>query len=170
MRGSSRLLAVAVILVVAIAAVLGFYLWRQWQATRPLPPPQAPVELPDSFTIDDVPVQSPDLELHLVGMRGTVHPDYTDWACLLECREREGCHATVEVRVEYRSATWARRRAALRTVLRMPMPTTFGCSCWSAARRSTGMPRCVSARERTKRILRGGFQSNAPIFCRAPTR
>jgi hypothetical protein len=103
MRGSSRLLAVAVLLAVVIAAVLGFYLWQQWQATRPLPPPQAPVELPDSFTIDDVPVQSPDLELHLVGMRGTVHPDYTDWACLLECREREGCHATVEVRVEYRS-------------------------------------------------------------------
>jgi hypothetical protein len=37
-------------------------------------------------------------------MRGTVHPDYTDWACLLECRERGGCHATVEVRVAYRSS------------------------------------------------------------------
>ena len=60
-------------------------------------------ELPDAFTVDDVPVESPDLELHLVGMRGTVHPGYTDWACLLECRERGGCHATVEVRVEYRS-------------------------------------------------------------------
>jgi hypothetical protein len=104
MRGSSRLLAVAILLVVAVAAALGFYLWRQWAADRPLPPPQPPVELPDSFTIDDVAVQSPDLDLHLVGMRGTVHPDYTDWACLLECRERGGCHATVEVRVAYRSS------------------------------------------------------------------
>jgi hypothetical protein len=103
MRGSSRLLAVAILLVVVLAAVLGYYLWRQWEATRPLPPPKPPVELPDSFEVEDVPVQSPQLALHLVGMRGTVHPDYTDWACLLECREREGCHATVEVRVEYRS-------------------------------------------------------------------
>jgi hypothetical protein len=104
MRGSSRPLAVAVLLVVAIAAVLGFYLWRQWQATRPLPPPQSPVTLPDSISVEDVPVQSPNLDINLVGMRGTVNPGYTDWACLLECREREGCHVTVEVRIEYRSS------------------------------------------------------------------
>jgi hypothetical protein len=103
MRGSSRLLAVAMVLVVALAAAIGYYLWRQWQATRPLPPPKPPVELPDSFSVDDVPVQSPQMALNLVGMRGTVHADYTDWSCLVECREREGCHATVEVRVEYRS-------------------------------------------------------------------
>ena len=104
MRGSSRLLAVFIILAVVLAVVVGFYLWRQWVATRPLPPPQAPVEMPDAFSIDDVPLQSPQLALSLVGMRGTVYPEYTYWACLLECREREGCHATVEVRIESRSA------------------------------------------------------------------
>lgn len=103
MASGSRLLTVAILIAVAFAAALGFYLWRQWDASRPLPPPQAPVEVPDSIPIDNVPVSSPNLELNLIGMRGTVHPDYTDWACLLECREREGCDAVVEVRVEYRS-------------------------------------------------------------------
>ena len=40
MRGSSRLLAVAILLAVVVAAALGYYLWRQWEATRPLPPPK----------------------------------------------------------------------------------------------------------------------------------
>jgi hypothetical protein len=109
MKGSSRLLAVAILLAVALAAALGVYLWRQWVAGRPLPPPKPPVEIPDSISVEDVPVQSPDLELSLVGMRGTVNPGYTDWACLLECRERQGCHASVEVRVEYRSLGEPRR-------------------------------------------------------------
>lgn len=103
MATSSRLLTVAILIAVALAAVLGWYLWRQWEAERPLPPPQAPVEIPDSIPVEDVPVTSPDIDLNLIGMRGTVHPDYTDWACLLECRERQGCNAIVEVRVEYRS-------------------------------------------------------------------
>jgi hypothetical protein len=103
MAGSSRLLTVAILIAVALAAALGIYLWRQWDAQRPLPPPQAPVEVPDSIPVENVPVTSPGIELNLIGMRGTVHPTYTDWACLLECREREGCDAIVEVRVEYRS-------------------------------------------------------------------
>jgi hypothetical protein len=103
MTNSSRLLTVVILIAVALAAALGFYLWRQWDASRPLPPPQAPIEVLDSISVENVPVTSPDLDLNLIGMRGTVHPTYTDWACLLECRERDGCNAIVEARVEYRS-------------------------------------------------------------------
>jgi hypothetical protein len=103
MANSSRLLTVAILIAVALAAALGVYLWRQMEVERPLPPPQAPVEVPDSIPVENVPVTSPDLDLLLMGMRGTVHPTYTDWACLLECREPKGCNAIVEVRVEYRS-------------------------------------------------------------------
>jgi hypothetical protein len=109
MKGSSRLLAVAVLLVVAVAVVVGFYLWQRRAEERPLPPPKPPVEVPDAIPVDDIPIQSPDLDIHLVGMRGTAHPDYTDWACLLECRERKGCRASVEVRIEYRSLGEPRR-------------------------------------------------------------
>ena len=102
MTGNSRVLVVAVLLIVAVVAAVGLYLWRGRDVPPPLPEPTQ-VHVPDAIPVEDVAVESPDLELELRAMRGTVNPTFTDWMCLLECREREGCRADVEVKVEYRS-------------------------------------------------------------------
>jgi len=97
MANRRTLLAVAVI--VAAVIIVGLWLWR---ANAPLPEPKS-VTVPDAIPVEKVELASPDLEVLLVGMRGTVNPDYTDWACLLECREREGCRADIQLTVEYQS-------------------------------------------------------------------
>jgi hypothetical protein len=102
MTGNSRVLVIAVLLVVAIIAAAGLYLWKGREQAPPLPEPQQ-VNVPDSIPIEAVAVASPDLDIELRAMRGTVREGFTDWMCLLECREREGCRAEVQVRVEYRS-------------------------------------------------------------------
>ena len=95
MARRSLWLAAAVVLAAALlAAVL---LWRGCRHEPPIGPPA-------DFVADSVTLVSPDLELGLVSVRGIVHPGYTDWACLLECRERGGCRADVKLLVEYRSA------------------------------------------------------------------
>jgi hypothetical protein len=55
------------------------------------------------FVADQVKLESPELELELESVRGTVHPGYTDWACLLRCEERAGCRADVRLHISYRS-------------------------------------------------------------------
>ena len=55
-------------------------------------------------SVDGVELASPDLEVELLSARGTVHPGYTEWACVFECREQAGCHADVELEVTYLSA------------------------------------------------------------------
>jgi hypothetical protein len=102
MTGNSRLLAVAALLIVTVVAAVGLYLWLGREEPTPLPEPQQ-VNVPDSIPVEEVAVQSPDLDVELRAMRGTVKAGYTDWMCLLECRERDGCRADVEVKVEYRS-------------------------------------------------------------------
>jgi hypothetical protein len=44
----------------------------------------------------------------MVSVRGIVHPAYTDWACLLECRDNRGCRADVKLEILYRSNGEAR--------------------------------------------------------------
>ena len=61
------------------------------------------------FLARDVLVVSPDLEVELISVGGTAHPGYTDWSCLLECRESAGCRAGVELVVDYVSAGEKRR-------------------------------------------------------------
>jgi hypothetical protein len=102
MTGKSRLPAVAAILIITVAAAVALYLWLGREERAPLPEPQK-VNVPDSIPVEKVAVQSPDLDVELRAMRGTVKTGYTDWMCLLECRERDGCRADVEVKVEYRS-------------------------------------------------------------------
>jgi hypothetical protein len=97
-----RILAVGAAVVVVVVAVVVFLVWRAPSARRQ-GAPRPTVIVPDSIPVDNVTVVSPDLAIELVAMRGTVHPEYTDWACILECRERDGCRADVEVAVEYRS-------------------------------------------------------------------
>lgn len=83
--------------VVAVAA--GLLLWR---GCRHEPPPPSAVPAAD-FVDESARLVSPDLELELVAVRGLVHPAYTDWACLLICRERRGCRADVKLEIRYRS-------------------------------------------------------------------
>jgi hypothetical protein len=52
---------------------------------------------------EDVQLTSPDLDVELLSARGTVHPGYTEWACVFECREQAGCHADVELEIAYLS-------------------------------------------------------------------
>jgi hypothetical protein len=102
MAGYSRILAVAVLLIVAVVAAVGLYLL--WGRNQPPPlPERQQVNVPDAIPVDEVTVESPDLDVELRAMRGIVKPGYTDWMCLLECREREGCRADVQITVEYRS-------------------------------------------------------------------
>ena len=95
MTRRSLWLAAAVVAVAVLAAVL---VWRGCRHDAPLP--SGP---PADFADDSVTLVSPDLELELVSVRGLVHPAYTDWACLLVCRERRGCHADVKLEIRYRS-------------------------------------------------------------------
>lgn len=83
--------------VVAVAA--GLLLWRGCRH-EPAPPSAVPAT---DFVDESARLVSPDLDLELVAVRGLVHPAYTDWACLLECRERRGCRADVKLEIRYRS-------------------------------------------------------------------
>ena len=88
------LIAAAVVLVVAA-------IFLYWRGCRPAPP--APEEVARDFLVDGVSVDSPDLAVGPATVRGIVHPAYTDWSCLLECRETDGCRAEVQLVVTYRS-------------------------------------------------------------------
>jgi len=90
---------VAAVVVTILAAVL---LWRGFQSAR------VPPEIP-SFAQEEVTATSPDLAISEALVRGTVHPGYTDWVCLLECLEPEGCRADLRVVVDYRSGGDAQR-------------------------------------------------------------
>lgn len=91
-RRALWLAAAAVLVAVALAVLVA-------RGCRPGPPGP-----PADFSEDGVRLVSPEIDLVLVSVRGTAHPSYTDWACLLECREARGCGADVKLVVEYRSA------------------------------------------------------------------
>lgn len=96
MAKNSRWLAVPVLLVVVVVLVL---VWRGCCSDDARPP-----AVPGEFEVDTITFTSPDLDLELLSVRTTDHPGYTDWACLVECRELGGCQADLRVRVVYRAA------------------------------------------------------------------
>jgi len=87
-------LAAAAAVIAVVAALL---LWRGCR-----PEPAGP---PADFASDAVRLVSPDLELEMVSVRGVAHPAYTDWSCLLACRESRGCRADVKLEIRYRSGS-----------------------------------------------------------------
>jgi len=89
------LLVVAIVLF-AVAAILLY-----WRGCRTAPP--EPTEVARDFLVEGVTVVSPDLAVGPAMVRGTVHPGYTDWACLFECREPDGCRAEVQMVISYLS-------------------------------------------------------------------
>ncbi len=86
--------AVGLVFVVALAL-----LWRACRPGEDGPPPT-----PTGFASEKVRLNSPDLDLELLEVRGTVNPGYTDWACVFSCREDGGCRAETRVRILYISA------------------------------------------------------------------
>ena len=94
MASRTRWLAVAA---VGVAVLVALLIWRGCRDGR------MAADAPQDFGAGGVPVTSPDLAVSDALVRGTVHPDYTDWSCILECREPEGCHAEVQLTITYLS-------------------------------------------------------------------
>ena len=94
MAGRARWLAVAAVGIAVLAAIL---VWRAGRDGRDAD------DDPQTFDVGSVTVASPELAVGDALVRGTVYPEYTDWSCVFECREPEGCHAEVQLTVTYRS-------------------------------------------------------------------
>jgi hypothetical protein len=94
-RVSRPLLAIAALLVVALVVVVAL------RASRRSPGPAASPAA--SFSTASVPVESPDLALEVVEVRGDLHEGYMDWVCLVRCKAPEGCRADLRATVFYRS-------------------------------------------------------------------
>jgi hypothetical protein len=90
----TRWLAVAA---VGVVIVVGFLIWRAGRDGRGAGGDS------QSFDVGTVPIASPELAVSDALIRGTVHPEYTAWSCVFECREPEGCHAEVLMTITYRS-------------------------------------------------------------------
>ena len=100
---ASRPLVVAATVAVAIIVVVGLWLWRSDGApSEPVGPQQEAA--PEDFRYEEARLVSPDLKVELTEVFGTVHDEYVDWACILECRNPDGCHADVQLVVDYRSS------------------------------------------------------------------
>ena len=94
MASRTRWLAVAA---VGVAVLVALLVWRGCRDGR------MAADAPQTFGVGSVPVVSPELAVSDALVRGTVHPDYTDWSCILECREPDGCHAEVQLTIAYMS-------------------------------------------------------------------
>ena len=103
MAGRSRALAVAATVAAAIIVALGLWLWRS-DSEPPAPSGTQQTAVPEDFSFEEARLVSPDLKVELTEIFGTVHNEYTDWACILECRNSEGCHADAQLVVESRSS------------------------------------------------------------------
>ena len=100
---AGRTLVIAATVAVAIIVVVGLWLWRSDSAPSVPAGPQQ-VAVPENFSFEKARLVSPDLKVELTEIFGTVHNDFTDWACILECRSSDGCHADAELVVEYLSS------------------------------------------------------------------
>jgi len=94
----TRWLALAAVAAVAVAAVVVVAIIIQRGCRRA--PIQGPVDV-RAFSFDNVPVESPDLAVGPAVVRADSYRGYTDWACRLECREPDGCHAEVRLVLDY---------------------------------------------------------------------
>lgn len=101
MSGRSRWIVFVVAALVVAAAVVLWLSRRSASGVDPRPE--------GTHAVSDVLTQSPELEIEVETVRWTHHPGYTDWACLLECRESDGCRAEVQLVVAYISRGEERR-------------------------------------------------------------
>jgi len=88
------LLMIGALLAAVLLVLVGL---RACRSPQPLATPAA------SFSAADVPVESPDLPLEVVEVRGELHEGYMDWVCVVRCKDPGGCSADVRAIVHYRS-------------------------------------------------------------------
>ncbi len=88
------------VLLVALVAAVVTVVVRRGHRPEPVVVPVSE----ESYTTSGVPVDSPELRINVGTVKWTNHPGYTDWTCLVECRERDGCHAEVQLVVDYISS------------------------------------------------------------------
>jgi hypothetical protein len=88
---------VAGLAVVATIVALIAIIW--WLLAGSREPP--PVE---SFRVEEVPVDSPQLELAMDEIRGELRDGYMEWACLVRCLEAAGCRADIVLTIHYTSS------------------------------------------------------------------
>jgi hypothetical protein len=86
-----------VVAAVGVAVLVALFVWRAGRDDR-----DADVESQE-FRVGSVAVDSPALAVSDALVRGTVYPEYTDWSCVLECREPQGCYAEVQLTITYLS-------------------------------------------------------------------
>ncbi len=89
----SRTVTVVVGLIVITALVV------TWRFCRSVD--DGPAQPPEGFSTDRAILDSPDIDLELIEVRGTVNPGYTDWACIFACSEERGCRAETRVRISF---------------------------------------------------------------------
>lgn len=85
-----------VLVVAVIAAVVVIVIWRGRRVE-----PVVDSRPEGTHSTSDLPVESPEIDINVSTVRWTPHPGYTDWACLIECRESDGCHAEIQLVVDY---------------------------------------------------------------------
>jgi len=100
-RRTLTVLVVAALVVVASALVI------MWQRRPDTPRPAEGSA--ETYAVTDVPVRSPDVRISVGTVKWTHHPNYTDWSCLIECREAGGCHAEIQLIIEYVASGVAKR-------------------------------------------------------------
>jgi len=141
------LLAIGGLLAVVLFAVVGL------RACRSPQPPAAPAA---SFSAANVPVESPDLALEVIEVRGELHEGYIDWVCLIRCKAPGGCSADLRATVFYRSAG-----SVERITLSGPVDVPIGARARLGAVQRP--PRKVDSVERVSvRVVRT-FRSGDPV-------
>jgi len=98
---SKRAGLLAAVAVLVAAVVISLVIWRGGGSSSPK---SLPVGVAEEFDFDQEALVSPEIEVAVITIRGTVLPGYTDWMCLLECREPDGCNADIQITVDYRSS------------------------------------------------------------------
>lgn len=94
--GSRRGPLLAGLAVAAVVLVVAVTLWK-CGGSRPTAEPA------ESFSFDAVSTSSSDISVVTDTVRGTSRDGYMDWACLVKCREPEGCHADLRLTIRYDS-------------------------------------------------------------------
>jgi hypothetical protein len=141
------LVVIGALLAVALLAVLGM---RVCRSPQPLAAPAA------SFSAANVPVESPDLALEVIEVRGELHEGYIDWMCLIRCKAPGGCSADLRATVFYRSAG-----SVERITLSGPVDVPIGARARLGAVQRP--PRRVDSVERASvRVVRT-FRSGDPV-------
>jgi hypothetical protein len=88
----TRWLALAAVGVAVVVALLVWWVGRDGRGAG---------RDSQTFDVGSVPVSSPELAVSDALVRGSVYPEYTDWSCVLQCLEPEGCHAEVLATITY---------------------------------------------------------------------